>query len=70
MMNKMATSMQSIQSTQHSKQRAGNSGSNAEQAATMYKRVLIKLEAELGPNHPSVVTCRKNYETLLKRCNS
>ncbi len=33
----------------------------------MYKRALLKLEAELGSDHPSVGVCRKNYEALLKK---
>ena len=43
------------------------SKTNLERAAAMYKRALLKLETELGPDHPSVSACRKNYEALLKK---
>jgi hypothetical protein len=33
----------------------------------MYRKALLWLEAEFGPNDPNVITCRRNYEALLKR---
>ena len=35
------------------------------QAAELYVRALAIFEAELGADHPTVVTCRENYEDRL-----
>src|SRR5262245_27568186 len=35
-----------------------------EKAAELYARALAVLETELGADHPTVVTCRENYEDL------
>ncbi len=47
--------------------RIENNSSALQQATAMYRKALLWLEAELGPAHPNVVICRKNYEALLKR---
>ena len=38
-----------------------------EEAAALYRRALAIFEAALGAQHPKVVTCRKNYDELLRK---
>jgi len=67
-MKNNGTSAQSVQLAQIPASDSNRGLSKIERAAAMYKRALIRLEAELGPNHPSVIACRKNFEILLERC--
>jgi len=61
------TSVQGAQSAPVPDPQSDTNKTNLERAAEMYKRALLKLEAELGSDHPSVGACRKNYEALLKK---
>lgn len=61
------TSVQGAQSAPVPDTHPDTNQTNLERAAAIYKRALLKLEAELGPDHPSVGACRENYEALLKK---
>jgi len=61
------TSVQGAQSAPVPDPHSDTNKTNLERAAAMYKRALLRLEAELGSDHPSVGACRKNYEALLKK---
>jgi tetratricopeptide (TPR) repeat protein len=37
-----------------------------EEAASFYRRALAIFEATLSPSHPKLLTCRENYERLLR----
>jgi tetratricopeptide (TPR) repeat protein len=36
------------------------------QAKPLYQRALAIFEAAVGPTHPKVITCRRNYAQLLR----
>ncbi len=37
------------------------------EAEAMYRRALAIFEQSFGPAHPKVITCRKNYASLMRK---